>query len=113
MAISKNVIKIMGSENLTDFTDGGGMMSGIEIVSGNVNNLFPDISPLDRALGRVSLRKCYAIALTDDNDTYQGCHVILSDPPDDPLVSVSLFTIKLAFDFIEDCLYRIRRWREK
>lgn len=110
MAISKNVIKIMGSENLTDFTDGGGMMSGNEIVSGNVNNLFPDISPLDRALGRVSLRKCYAIALTDDNDTYQGCHVILSDPPDDPLVSVSLFTTKSHFDFREDARDRIESY---
>ena len=110
MAITKDVIKIMASENLTDFDDGGGMMSGIEIVSGSVNNLFPDISPLDRALGRVSLRKAYAIAMTADNDTYQGCHVILSDPPDDPRVSVSFFTTGSHFDHRTDAKDRIESY---
>ena len=110
MAITKDVIKVMASENLTDFDDGGGMMSGVEILSGNVNNLFPDISPLDRALGRVSLRKGYVIAMTDDNDTYQGCHVILSDPPDDPRVSVSLFTTNSHFDHRTDAKDRIESY---
>ncbi|OHD21783.1 MAG: hypothetical protein A2Y38_12930 [Spirochaetes bacterium GWB1_59_5] len=110
MAITKDVIKVMASESLTDFDDGGGMMSGNEIVSGNVNNLFPDISPLDRALGRVSLRKAYAIAMTDDNDTYQGCHIILSDPPDDPRVSVSIFTTNDHFDHREDARDRIESY---
>lgn len=98
MAVTKDAIKLMASQSLTDQDDGGGMMSGIEIVSGNVNNLFPDTSRLDRVLGRCSIRKAFAAVMTDDNDTYYGNHIILTDPPDDPRVSVSIFSTQDHFD---------------
>jgi len=82
----------MASQRLTDFDDAGGRMSGIEIVDGNVNNLFPDISRLDRVYGRVSLRKSFVSVQTADTDTYSGSHVILSVPAADPRVSVCMFT---------------------
>lgn len=92
MAISETNLKLLKSERMTDFTDGGGKMSGVEVVDGLVNNLFNDISQLDRTYGRVSLRKEYAVVQTDNTDTYLGAHIILTDPPDDPNVNVTLFS---------------------
>ena len=60
MSIANTDIKLMASERLTDYDDGGGEMTGSEIVDGELNNLFPDISRLDRVNGRVSLRKGFS-----------------------------------------------------
>lgn len=84
-------IKLMQSERLQDTDDGGGRMTGNEVVDGLSNNLFPDVSELDRTYGRISLRKCFPAVLTDTVDTYYGANVIVSEPPDDPLVHVSIF----------------------
>lgn len=98
MPISPENIKLMASQRLTDYSDGGGRMSGIEIVDGNVNNLFPDISRLDRTYGRVSLRKAFVSVQSLDTDTYSGAHVILSVPAADPKVNVCLFTTNNPHD---------------
>ena len=92
MAISETDLRLLKSERMTDYTDGGGKMTGVEVVDGLVNNIFNDISQLDRTYGRVSLRKVYMSVLTDNTDTYLGSHVILTDPPDDANVNVTLFT---------------------
>ena len=108
MPITDADVKLMEPERLTDYEDGGGRMTGNEVVDGVINNLFPDISRLDRAYGRVSLRKAYAAVQTADDDPYYGAHAILTDPPDDPRVSSILFTTKdyadlraSARDFVE------------
>ena len=92
MPISAADIKIMASERMTDEDDGGGMQTANEIVDGEANNLFPDISRLDRTYGRVSLRKFFASVQTDTVDTYYGSHSVITDPPDDPNVGVLLFS---------------------
>ena len=92
MAISETDLKLLKSERMTDYTDGGGKMTGIEVADGLVNNIFNDISQLDRTYGRVSLRKVYMGVQTSNTDTYLGAHVILTDPPDDPHVNVTLFS---------------------
>lgn len=92
MTILESDIKLMKSERLTDYDDGGGKMTGNVVVDGEVNNLFPDISALDRVYGRVSLRKGYVAVDTNNTDTYYGAHCIVTDPPDDPNVNVTLFT---------------------
>jgi hypothetical protein len=92
MTILSTDIKLMASERLTDNEDGGGQMSAVEIQDGVVNNLFPDISRLDRTYGRVNLRKLYLAVRTANRDIYYGSHAIVTDPPDDPRVSVVLFT---------------------
>lgn len=94
MAITELDIKLMKSERLTDYDDGGGMMTGLEVVDGQVNNLFPDISQLDRTYGRLSLRKAFPSVRTANADAYYGVHAILTDAPDDPNVNVTLFTTK-------------------
>lgn len=91
MAITKSNIKLMAAQELSDTDSGGGSMTAREIVDGNVNNLFTDISRLDRTIGRVSLRKAFPFVETADQSVYFGAHVILTDPPDDPGISVVLF----------------------
>lgn len=91
MAISDQHIRLMQSEVLTDANEGGGRITGNEVVSGLSNNLFPDVSELDRTIGRVSLRKAYVQVLTNNTDVFYGNNVIIDKPPTDPLVSVALF----------------------
>lgn len=92
MPILTENVKLMASQRLTDQDDGGGRMTGNEIVDGNVNNLFPDISRLDRVYGRVSLRKGFISIQTADTAIYSGSHIILSAPAKDPNVSVCMFS---------------------
>jgi hypothetical protein len=45
MAITDQDIRLMASEVLADTSDGGGRMTGNEVVDGVSNNLFPDTTP--------------------------------------------------------------------
>ncbi len=92
MPILTEDVKLMASQRMTDNDDGGGRMTGIEIVDGNVNNMFSDISRLDRVYGRVSLRKGFVAVQTNDTEVYSGAHVILSKPAADQKVNVCMFT---------------------
>lgn len=118
MPITDSAIQLLASERLTDFDDGGGMVTGNVVVDGASNNLFDDISELDRTYGRVSLRKCYAAVRTALAESYYGSHVIVDRAPEDPRVSLTLFTSKSwtdvradARDFIERYLARGGRWQ--
>ena len=68
MSILSGDIKLLASQRLTDTPDGGGRVTGHEIVSGEHNSLFPDISDLDRAYGVVNLRKAFLTVQTDNTD---------------------------------------------
>jgi hypothetical protein len=92
MTISETDLKLLKSERMTDYEDGGGKMTSNVVVDGEVNNLFNDISQLDRTYGRVSLRKAYSAVHTASTDTYLGSHIILTDPPDDANVLVTMFS---------------------
>lgn len=91
MTITVNDVKILKSQRLTDENDGGGRATGDAVVDGEVNNLFPDISRLDRTLGRIALRKVFAGVLTENADAYLGAHSIVTKAPADPRVAVLLF----------------------
>lgn len=91
MTINVDDVKLLKSQRLTDAHDGGGRATGEAVVDGEMNNLFPDISRLDRTLGRINLRKAFAGVLTDNADPYLGAHSIVSKGPADPRVSVLLF----------------------
>lgn len=79
MAITKTDIRLFESERLDDTSDGGGRITGNEIISGSENSIFPDVSRLDRTYGRVSLRKVFPAVDTTTTDVYQGAHVILKE----------------------------------
>ena len=91
MAINNDDVKLFESQRLSDEEDGGGRATGTEVVDGNINNLFQDISRIDRTIGDVALRKAYVGISTDNNDAYLGSHLILTEPPKDQNVSVLLF----------------------
>ncbi|AMO56115.1 hypothetical protein GZ77_04710 [Endozoicomonas montiporae] len=91
MSIKNSDVKLFESQRLTDEEDGGGRATGNEVIDGNVNNLFQDISRIDRTIGDVALRKAYVGISTDNNDAYLGSHLILTEPPKDENVSVLLF----------------------
>lgn len=98
MTIQQGDIKIMASQVLADVPEGGGAATGAEVIDGQSNNLFPDISELDRTVGRVNLRKIFPAIRTLSNDGYYGVNAIISDPPDDPAVSAVLFHTGEYFD---------------
>lgn len=98
MSISSLDIKFRQSQRMTDFTDGGGRMAAVEIVDGDMNNVFPDRSDLGAILGNVSMRKMFLHVDTLNTDTYLGAFVFLTDPPTEPLVDVTLFNTASATD---------------
>ncbi|BCY01593.1 hypothetical protein [Stutzerimonas stutzeri] len=91
MTINVDDVKLLKSQRLTDEDDGGGRATGQAVIDGQENNLFPDISRLDRTLGRINLRKAFAGVMTQNNDPYLGAHAIVTERPLDPRVSVLLF----------------------
>ena len=72
MPVETNDLVLYKSERLTDTTDGGGKYSGQVVVDGESNNLFPDVSELDRTMGRVSLRKIFAAVNNNDTESLMG-----------------------------------------
>ncbi|WP_437884191.1 hypothetical protein, partial [Pseudomonas sp. LRF_L74] len=98
MTINVTDVKILKSQRLTDEDDGGGRATSESVVDGEVNNLFSDISRMDRTVGDVSLRKVYAGPVTDTDDSYLGAHSIVAGAPADPRVSVLLFNTESQTD---------------
>ncbi|MBL0422457.1 hypothetical protein JI739_19070 [Ramlibacter sp. AW1] len=110
MPIQSGDVKLLKSAVMADVPEGGGAPTGNAIADGTSNAIFPDISELDRAGGRVSLRKTFLGIQTDDTDTYFGANVIVADPPQDPRVSVTLFSTKNTFDTRTQAASRIESY---
>lgn len=110
MAILAGDIKLVASQVMDDVDEGGGAPTAAIITDGTSNSIFNDISELDRAIGRVNLRKVFATVQTANVDGYFGTNVIVADPPDDPNVSVSLFSTKDTFDTRESAQARIESY---
>lgn len=98
MTILSGDIKLMQSEVLLDTDNGGGKITANEVVDGVSNNLFPDVSELDRVYGRIALRKAYPAVQVTGTDSYLGSHAIVLKEPADPAVSVTMFTTKSWYD---------------
>lgn len=98
MTITSDDIKLMQPQRLSDEDDGGGQMTGLEVINGDINNLFEDISRVDRAYGNVSLRKAFLKVDTATADLYLDAHAILSAQPVDPRVSALIFTTEDFYD---------------
>lgn len=85
-------IKLYESEKLNDNPDGGGRATGNEVQSGQVNNVFQDISRVDHTTGAVELRKLFMGVDTDNQAPLLGAHMIVAKLPTDPNVNVTLFS---------------------
>jgi len=117
MAITVADLKFFQSERMTDESDGGGQMTANEIVSGQDNQIFDDISDVDRAAGDVSLRKVYAAVTSENTDKYLDAGVVIFKEPADPAATVLAFSTGDYFDeradlknTIENTIVRGSRW---
>lgn len=113
MAIQTNNLVLYKSERLTDTSDGGGKYSGQVVEDGISNNLFPDVSELDRTVGRVSLRKIYAAVNNNDTESLMGSTVFISKNPDDPNVSALLFSTRSHTDTRDSAQNRLENYLAK
>ena len=80
MPILTGDIKLVASQVMDDVPEGGGAPTATVIQDGVSNAIFPDISELDRAGGRVNLRKLHVTVQTNDRDTYMGSNIIVAEP---------------------------------
>lgn len=102
MAITVDTLKFYAAERMTDFDDGGGQMTANEIISGADNQIFDDISDVDRASGDLSLRKIYAAVTSADTDKYLDAGVVIFSPPADANTNVLQFSTGDYYDERED-----------
>lgn len=113
MPIETKDLVIYEPERLTDNDDGGGKYNGKIIVDGLSNNLFDDISELDRTMGNVSLRKIFPAVTTADTDKLMGATVFVSELPKDPNVSALLFSTRNWTDQRKSAQNRIENYLAK
>lgn len=97
MTISSTDLKIFQAQRNRDTADGGGAMSPNEVVDGELNNVFDDISSEDRVTGRVSIRKVFPGVFSANTDRFFGAGLIIISPAEDPAVDV-LMTRNLRYD---------------
>lgn len=91
MALQSGNILIVKSDTMADRPSGGGNITSQIVVGGESNNIFNDVSPLDRTTGALHLRKVFASVSIQSNDIYFGAHSIISKIPADSQVNVALF----------------------
>ncbi|MDO3665345.1 hypothetical protein [Acinetobacter higginsii] len=113
MPVETNNLILYKSERPTDTPDGGGKYSGQVVIDGESNNLFPDVSELDRTMGRVSLRKIFAGINNNDTESLMGSTVFISKNPDDPSVSALLFSTESHTDVRTNAANRIENYLAK
>ena len=90
MTILEGDIKLLASRVMDDVPEGGGGPTGTVIPYGGSNNIFRDITEADRAGGNVSIMQVHAAVMTDNAEPYMGANFILSMPPTDDNVAVTL-----------------------
>lgn len=110
MPITTQDVKLFKSERIDDTPEGGGRMTGMEVIDNQLNNLFDDTSRLDRVLGRVSLRKAFGAVSTPSRDKLLGAHAIITDPPDDGRVAVTILELNSHDDRRDDARSYVERY---
>lgn len=113
MTISSDDIKLLRSAVMADVPEGGGPITGVEIVDGQSNNIYPDISSDDRGSGRTIFRKIAGQALTDNTDMLLGASFTVMDPPEDPNVHVALFETDGWADTLEVARQKVEQYLVK
>lgn len=113
MTILAGDVKLLASQVMLDVTEGGGAPTAVVINDGDSNAIFPDISELDRAGGRVNIIKVFPAVQTDTTDSYYGANVIVAEPPKDPRVAVTLFSTTQFFDTRNSATTRVESYLNK
>ncbi|MCK2095237.1 hypothetical protein [Thauera aromatica] len=117
MPIQEQNIVFVESQVMDDVPEGGGAATGRAIVDGAMNNVFEDISDLDRAYGRFNLRKLFLAVRTLSTDLYGGAKTVVTALPADEALGYTLFssndpfdTRSQAADKVESYLYKGPTW---
>ncbi|UIJ76962.1 hypothetical protein [Acinetobacter sp. SH20PTE14] len=113
MPIETKDLVIYHAERDTDNSDGGGKYNGQIVADGLSNNLFNDISELDRTVGDVSMRKIFPAVTTNDTDLLMGATVFVSKLPEDPNVSALLFSTESWTDERQAAQNRVENYLAK
>jgi hypothetical protein len=111
MTILASDIKLLESDNMDDTSDGGGGMTANVILDGVSNNIFDDISTLDRVYGAVHMRKLFSAIQTATTDKFFGSMVMLSKLPKDKKIGVNLFSTGDWFDRRDSSKTRVEAYR--
>lgn len=91
-------VKLFKSQNMTQNPDAGRRMSSVEIVSNTVGNVFDVIPEVAYVYGRVDLAKLFIAVTTENTEIFYGGHIIVSAPPADENVKLTLMTTASAGD---------------
>ena len=90
MAILQGDIKLLASKVMDDVPEGGGGPTGTVIEDGVSNAFFRDIDELDQAGGVVNIVQAFLAVQTPNSEMYMGTNIIVSEPPNDANVSITL-----------------------
>lgn len=110
MPIQEQNIKFLESQVMDDVPEGGGAATRHEIQDGVMNNVFDDISDLDRAIGRFNLRKIFLAVRSLDTDLFGGAKTVVTALPDDDAIGYTLFTTNNAFDTRVEAANRVEAY---
>lgn len=113
MPIQEQNIVFVESQVMDDVPEGGGAATGSVIVDGQMNNVFEDISDLDRAYGRFNLRKIFLAVRTLSTDIYGGAKTVVTALPQDDALGYTLFSTRNAFDTRLDAADRVEAYLYK
>lgn len=113
MPIQIGDIKLAASQVMDDVPEGGGGPTSHIIEDNKSNEIFKDISESDRARGRLNMSKVFVAVQTQDTDTYLGANAIVAKPPEDPNVSITMFTTNQVYDTRTEAQARLEAYLNK
>jgi hypothetical protein len=113
MPIQEQNIVFVESQVMDDVPEGGGAATGRVIVDGQMNNVFEDISDLDRAYGRFNLRKIFLAVRTLSTDLYGGAKTVITALPQDDALGYTLFSSHDPFDTRAQAAERVEAYLYK
>ena len=113
MPIQEQNIVFVESQVMDDVPEGGGAATGRVIVDGQMNNIFEDVSDLDRAYGRFSLRKIFLAVRTLSTDLYGGAKTVITALPQDDALGYTLFSSNDPFDTRDQAADRVEAYLYK
>lgn len=113
MPIQEQNIQFVESQVMDDVPEGGGAMTGRVIQDAQMNNVFEDISDLDRAYGRFNLRKIAVAVRTLSTDLFGGAKSVITQLPEDPAIGYTLFGTPDPFDTRAQAANRVEAYLYK
>lgn len=113
MPIQEQNIVFVESQVMDDVPEGGGAATGRVITDGQMNNVFEDISDLDRAYGRFNLRKIFLAVRTLSTDLYGGAKTVITALPTDDALGYTLFSSNDPFDTRSQAANRVEAYLYK